>query len=149
MARTQSAESHSGLLQERHSGRATGRQGEKAGRPAERSEERRDDPGQKARGGSAGQERVAESPAAFMMDMFSPETKCHTVCFSPLSLFFFFRAVFLKLSFTGACANLIIKTHYEDAFNIAIIEYFSTVTLLCIHTTALYPGCTLSLIPNL
>lgn len=72
----------------------------------------------------------------------------HCVFFTLVTIFFF-HAVFLKLSFTGACANLIIKTHYKDAFNIAIIEYFSTVTLLCIHTTALYPGCTLSLIPNL
>lgn len=90
VARTQPADSHSGLLQEHHLGRAAGCQGEKAGHPAERREERRDDPGQKARDDSASQERAAETPAVFMMDMSSPETKCHTVCFSPLSHFFGF-----------------------------------------------------------
>lgn len=86
--RTRSAESHSGLLQERHSGRATGRQGEEAGHPAECSEERRDDSGQRARGVRASQGRAAEGPAAVMMAMLPPESQGHTVCFSTLLPFF-------------------------------------------------------------
>lgn len=66
-SRTQSADSHGGFLQERHSGRAAGRQGDEAGHPAECSEERWDDPGQEARGVGANQEHTAQSFVVFMM----------------------------------------------------------------------------------
>lgn len=85
--RAQFAESHGRLLPEHHSGRAAGHQGEEARHPAECSEERWHDPGQKARSVSTNQECPAESASLFRINQIS---RC---VFSPLFLHYFYIPV--------------------------------------------------------